>query len=59
MLGRSWIDPPELVLKNSKFIGKGYDLAQRAYIIEKTETGTELELEFQLMAGEKSPLVNA
>jgi len=59
MLGRSWIDPPELIVKNRKFISKGYDLTQRAYIIEKAENGTDLELEFQIMASEKSPVVNA
>ena len=59
MLGRSWIDPPELVVNKGKFISKGYDLTQRAYLIEKTETGTDPELEFQLLASEESPVVNA
>jgi hypothetical protein len=57
-LARSWAQPPVLKLKGDDFISKGYDLTQRAYILERKGIKSD-RLELDLMASNESPVVNA
>jgi hypothetical protein len=55
-LARSWLLPPELKLTSGGATSKGYDRAERAYVLTCGETETSLE--FELKASETSPLEN-
>jgi hypothetical protein len=52
-LARSWNHPPDLS-KTQRCISRGYDKAQRAYVIDARGD----EISFSVEASEKSPLVN-
>ncbi|MFA5814215.1 MAG: LamG domain-containing protein [Bacteroidales bacterium] len=56
-LARSWAQPPSLKIKGDGFSGSGYDLTQRAYIVECSDNKAE-KLEMELLASEGSPVVN-
>lgn len=56
-LARSWAQPPALKIAGSHFVNKGYDLTQRAYVIECQDNSVG-RLEIELDAGDQSPLVN-
>jgi hypothetical protein len=58
MLARSWAQPPSLTIVGKGFAGKGYDLTQRAYIVDCSDSQAE-KLEIQLGASNESPVVNA
>ena len=57
-LARSWAQPPELKVSGNEFRSLGYDLTQRAYILENIGTENN-RLEMELMASNDSPAVNA
>jgi hypothetical protein len=57
MLARSWAQPPVLTIAGSDFITRGYDLTQRAYIIE-TLGNTVDHLDIELAGSYESPVVN-
>ena len=57
-LARSWAQPPELKVSGNEFTGRGYDLTQRAYILESKGTKSN-RLEMALLASNESPVVNA
>jgi hypothetical protein len=57
-LARSWAQPPELKVSGNEFKSHGYDLTQRAYILESIGTNTN-RLEMRFMASNKSPVINA
>jgi hypothetical protein len=52
-LARSWYNPPEIKGENLK---AEYDQSQRAYVLTPDKSMTELE--FQIEAGEGSPVIN-
>jgi len=56
-LARSWAQPPALAVKGPGFISKGYDLAQRAYILECSDSHAGY-LEMEIAASFDSPFVN-
>jgi hypothetical protein len=56
-LGRSWLRPPQLVLKNGAKSAL-YDITQRCYLISGRENNVEQKLEFVLRASPDSPIVN-
>ncbi len=56
-LARSWAQPPVLKISGTNFANKGYDLTQRAYIIECANTSTD-RLEMEADASNESPMVN-
>lgn len=55
-MAKSWIYPAELTIVGDKFISKGYDYRQWAYVINCTAAGNALE--FELAASKESPVVN-
>lgn len=58
-LTQSWLNPPELKLKNGSrnaFEYHGYDPSERAYQLTCTKQGATLE--FELVGSKDSPLVN-
>ena len=62
-LARSWLYPPELKLKKGlfgavRFISRGYDQTQRAWVLACKKSGEPSKLEFELSAGVVSPVVN-
>ncbi|MHC4500862.1 MAG: LamG domain-containing protein, partial [Planctomycetota bacterium] len=56
-LARSWLEPPELKNIGNGFHSEGYSRDQRAFLLTK-QVREEANLEFELAAGEKSPVVN-
>ena len=56
-LARSWAQPPVLKVNGNDLINKGYDLTQRAYILENKDNKTN-QLEMELVASNDSPVVN-
>jgi len=57
-LAKSWILPAELKLLTDNYEYKGYDSAQRAYVIVSPKGSQVISLEFDLLANQKSPVVN-
>jgi len=57
-LAKSWIYPPELKLTSGNFSSKGYDKAQKAYILTCNKAGKPSKLKFELAASEEKPVVN-
>ena len=57
-LARSWAQPPELKVSGNEFKSLGYDLTQRAYILESIGNQSD-RLKMELMASKDSPVVNA
>ena len=58
LLEKSWNDPPELKVRRGGLKNQGYDRAQRAYVLERHETGKSGTFEFELAAGNSNPVVN-
>jgi hypothetical protein len=56
-LARSWVQPPVLKIQGNAFAGRGYDLTQRAYILDCSDNRAE-QLEMELSASHESPVVN-
>ncbi|MHC4482141.1 MAG: LamG domain-containing protein [Planctomycetota bacterium] len=57
MVAHSWLQPPELKIISGGFSSEGYSRDQRAYILTK-QAPKEANLEFELAAGKKSPVLN-
>jgi hypothetical protein len=57
-LGRSWARAPELIVRRGNFLSRGYDISQRAYILDCKKPGQPDALECEVRAVEKSPLEN-
>jgi hypothetical protein len=55
--GRSWAYAPELAATGRGFVNKGYDKAQRCYLLEKTGSKAEA-VEFTLKGSKDSPVMN-
>ena len=56
-LARSWLSAPEMIISSEGFNGGIYDMAERAYIIEKTAANKEI-LKIRLKGSEDSPVEN-
>lgn len=56
-LARSWLNAPEMVISSEGFNGGIYDMAERAYIIDKTSTNKGM-LKIILKGSEDSPVEN-
>lgn len=57
-LARSWLNPPQLFLRSRGYTNKGYDQAQRAYILECHDPAEKARLKFEFPASNELPLVN-
>lgn len=57
-LAKSWIKPPKLTVTNSSFSSGGYDKYQRAYVLTCNDASKASNLEFELAASERSPVIN-
>jgi hypothetical protein len=55
-LAKSWVTPPEMVIKGTGFTNQGYDQTQRNYAL--TRTDGEAALTLALQANEESPVHN-
>jgi hypothetical protein len=58
-LAASWLRPPELEVLRGECTSRGYDPAQRAYILDSRSSGKAMSLDLSLRAAGDSPLVNA
>lgn len=58
LLARSWLSAPKLALHGHGYTSEGYDVTQRAYVLNYTSAGVPSALEFELGASEESPVVN-
>jgi len=58
LLARSWAKAPELKLNGEDYLNKGYDLSQRAYILESRNPGKSSTLNIEVGASTESPLAN-
>ena len=56
-LARSWAQPPELKVSGNEFKSLGYDLTQRAYILESSGIKSN-RLGMELLASNDSPVLN-
>ncbi len=57
-LANSWLHAPEMKILSETFSGGSYDQAERAYLVEKSESGKPAPLKIELEASEDSPLLN-
>lgn len=57
-LARSWLSPPALHIDDGDFRSDGYDPAQRAYVLTRTQPSPAAPLKITLAASASSPLVN-
>jgi hypothetical protein len=57
-LARSWQYAPKIVLENHGYASEGYDMTQRAYVLNCKSPGEPSALALELQASEESPLVN-
>jgi len=58
VLARSWNSAPDLELRNGTFSNEGYDKNQRAYKLIHTGNGRLEKMNCNILASEKSPIVN-
>jgi hypothetical protein len=56
-VAHSWLEPPGPKIISEGFVDGGYSRGQRAFLLTKQVRG-EADLEFELPASEKSPVVN-
>ena len=56
-VAKSWNDAPDLKFSGAGAINKGYDMGQRAYIIERKENATD-SIRFDIMASKDRPIYN-
>jgi hypothetical protein len=57
-LARSWNDPAALNIPGKGFTYEGYDIYQRAYVLNSNQNKDQNILNFELAASKKSPIVN-
>ena len=57
-LAKSWVRAAELTLACEGFTSRGYDRAERAYVLASTGNGNASALEFTLRTTDDSPLYN-
>jgi len=57
-LGRSWAKAPELRVTGGGFASRGYDIGQRAYVLDAAASGRTGDLRGEIQASDASPVVN-
>jgi hypothetical protein len=57
-LAKSWVSPPELTVEGEAFQNKGYDPAQRAFVIVRKDARKMKALQMAIQASDSSPVVN-
>lgn len=57
-LAKSWVQAPVLEVASDAFLGRGYDPAERAYVLEKKRGGEAGSFTASIAASEESPLLN-
>jgi hypothetical protein len=57
-LAKSWLTPPRIEVAGEGFQTKGYDPAQRAFVLARMTTGKPAILHLTLQASQSSPVVN-
>ena len=57
-LAKSWVSPPEMLVSGGGATGKGFDPAQRAFVVERNEAARPSALSITLQASSDSPIVN-
>jgi hypothetical protein len=57
-VGNSWENAPELEIKSEGFESQGYNLGQRAYILNRKGNAADDILKFRVVASENSPVYN-
>jgi hypothetical protein len=55
-LAKSWLSPPVMVIRGESFQGKGYDPAQRAFVVAREPNAKDGKLHIVLQASNDSPL---
>ncbi|HEX5483366.1 MAG TPA: LamG domain-containing protein [Terriglobia bacterium] len=55
-LAKSWISPPQMTVTGEGYTSKGYDPAQRAFVIARQPGSQPAALEINFQASENSPL---
>jgi len=58
MTARSWVHAPQLVITSPSFESQGYDLSQRAYIVQKKSDNNRDSLKGEIGADSDSPIRN-
>jgi hypothetical protein len=57
-LAKSWLSPPDLILKSTGYTSEGYDRTQAAYIITADTPDKPVPLSISINASKKSPVIN-
>ncbi|MBL7077715.1 MAG: hypothetical protein ISS31_09610 [Kiritimatiellae bacterium] len=57
-LGKSWVSAPELAIVSGSYKSNGYDMEQKAYVLEALDPSKSATLKLSIGASSKSPLVN-
>ncbi len=57
-LAKSWLTPAQIEVQGETFESKGYDPAQRAFVVVRKNPGPPVALGLTLRASDSSPLVN-
>lgn len=57
-LAKSWLSPPAMTVRGAGYSSGGYDPAQRAYVITRTDERNPAAVDLSFAASENSPLVN-
>lgn len=57
-LAKSWLKPPGLELPAGAYRGGAYDPAERAYVLQRTDSAAAAALTFTIRAGPETPLLN-
>ena len=58
ILGKSWLNAPELKLLDKGFISEGYDQTQLAFVLTNSKKAKNPVMKFTILASEESPLVD-
>jgi hypothetical protein len=58
VLARSWLNPPLLTIESGDYQYNGYDISQRAYVLENKQPGKSSILKIKILASEESPVAN-
>ncbi len=57
-LAKSWLQAPAIKMAPGAFIGGNYDQSERAYMLERTDSGKACPCEITLEASKEAPLQN-
>ena len=57
-LARSWTQPAEMKVSGDGFVGQGYSVAERCYMIERQQNDRGGTCDVEIFASKESPVVN-